>query len=145
MANRIAGVQSLGLGARVGLLIAVDLVLLAVVVSIAGPLAGTTGVVAATVAAGVCLLGAVPALIVSRLLQQCDKALQGMGFAMLLRMAIPLGFAMVIHFQDGGLAAAGFLYYLLMFYPVTLGVETVLSLPKTDPPGRRSDGTEDVA
>ena len=137
--------QSLGLGARLGLLIAVDVVLLAVVASVAGPVAGAAAVLAASAAAVVCLAGAVPALVVSRLLQQHAKALQGMGIAMLLRMGIPLGFAMVIHFQGGGLAEAGFLYYLLLFYPVTLGVETVLSLPKTDPPGRRHDGTEDVA
>jgi len=145
MASRIAGVQGLGLGTRVGLLIAVDAVLLAVVAAIAGPLGGAATVLAAVVAAAICLVGAVPALVVSWRLQRRDKALEGMGIAMLLRMGIPLGFALAIHFQGGGLAEAGFLYYLLLFYPVTLGVETVLSLPKTDPPGRRPDGTEDVA
>ena len=37
--------------------------------------------------------------------------------------------AVAIQFRGGPLAEAGFLYYLLVFYPVTLVVETVLSLP----------------
>jgi len=45
------------------------------------------------------------------------------------RMGIPLAFALACHLRGGLLADAGLLYYLLLFYPVTLGVETAWLLP----------------
>jgi len=95
---------------------------------------------AAAAAAGICLLGAVLALVVSHLLRGPKAVLYGMLMAMALRMGIPLVSALALHLQNGALAKAGVLYYFLVFYPVTLAVETVLSLPKTTPPARRPDG-----
>ena len=47
---------------------------------------------------------------------------------MLVRMGIPLGAALLVVFRGGPLADAGFLYYLVVFYLVTLTVETFLAL-----------------
>ena len=52
-------------------------------------------------------------------------------------MGIPFGVGLAIHLGGGPLANAGFLYYLLVFYPVTLAAETGLSLPSTRPPTSR--------
>ena len=54
-------------------------------------------------------------------------------------MGIPLVGALVFHLQGGVLAEAGLLVYLVVFYPVSLGVETYLSLPPTGP--TRAPGT----
>jgi hypothetical protein len=49
---------------------------------------------------------------------------------MLLRMVVPLSFCLVIATGRGPLAEAGCVYYILIFYLVTLAVDTVLSLPQ---------------
>jgi hypothetical protein len=55
---------------------------------------------------------------------------------MLIRMIIPLAAVVVVYFQRGPLADAGFVYYVIVFYPVTLSVETFVTLPR-----RRADGS----
>ena len=45
------------------------------------------------------------------------------------RMGIPLLPVLLIHLQGGRLAEGGLLYYLLIFYPITLAVEIAISLP----------------
>ena len=52
---------------------------------------------------------------------------------MMVRMGIPLAAALTVCFCGGPLANAGFLYYLVVFYPVTLTAETFLSLPEREP------------
>ena len=49
---------------------------------------------------------------------------------MMIRMGIPLAAALTVYFRGGPLADAGFLYYLVVFYPVTLTAETLLFLPE---------------
>jgi hypothetical protein len=98
-------------------------------------LGGSIGLAAAGVAAGLCLAGAMGALLVGWLLRDLPNAAHGMLAGMLPRMGIPLGGAMVFHMQGGVLAEAGLLVYLVVFYPVALGVETFLSLPPTGPAG----------
>ena len=46
------------------------------------------------------------------------------------RLAIPLGTAVVVVFRGGPLSNAGFLIYLIVFYLVTLAVETAFTLPQ---------------
>ena len=94
-------------------------------------LGGSTALAAAAVAAGLCLAGALAALLVGWLLRDLSNPVHGMLAGMLPRMGIPLGGAMVFHLQGGVLAEAGLLVYLVVFYPVALGVETFLSLPPT--------------
>ena len=52
---------------------------------------------------------------------------------MMVRMGIPLAAALIVYFSGGPLADAGFLYYLVVFYPVTLTAEIFLSRPHSDP------------
>ena len=106
--------------------------LYALVAPVAGFCGGAAGIWAAAAAALLCLAGAGLALVVSHALREPNHALYGMLLGMAARMGIPMGFGLLCHLQGGALAEAGLLYYLLVFYPVTLGVETALSLPSTD-------------
>ena len=111
-----------------------------------GPVAilvgGTAGMGAAAAAAGFCLTGAMVALVASHLLSGPKYALYGMLAGMAARMGIPLSLGLVCHFHGGALAEAGLVYYLLVFYPVTLAVETALSLPIAEP---SQSGSQNVA
>ena len=112
----------------VALLVAV-LCVYAVVAPIAGRLEGRLGIAAAAIAAGLCLVGAGVALTAANILGARDRVLCGMLIGLIARMIIPLGFGVGLHFYSQPLAEAGLLVYLLVFYPVTLGVETALALP----------------
>ena len=48
---------------------------------------------------------------------------------MFARMGVPLICGLVLQLRGGMLAQAGVLFYLAAFYPVTLTLETALSLP----------------
>jgi hypothetical protein len=108
------------------------------VFSAAGPaafcLGGWCAVAAAGTAGTLCLVGAVIALISSHLLRGPQLAPAALLTGMAARMGVPLCLGMALHLQGGPLADAGLLYYLLVFYPVTLTVETVLSLPQFQRP-----------
>ena len=88
---------------------------------------------AAAAAGGVCLAGALAALLASHAVRR--SPLYAMLIAMILRMGIPLALALVVHVRGGVLADNGFFYCLVIFYPVTLAVETALSLPPREPAG----------
>ena len=112
----------------------VVLVALAVTGPIAFHLGGLTALMAASLAAGLCLAGAGVALIVSHRLQGPHQALATLFLAMTARMIVPFSCGVIIHLRSGPLAEAGLLYYLLIFYPITLAVGTALSLPKSQRP-----------
>ena len=94
------------------------------------------GLLAAAAAAALCLVGAEIALAVSHLFRSPEHLPYRVLFGMAARMGIPLSVGLIIHLQGGVLAKAGLLYYLLVFYPITLAVETVLSLPQVKQAGR---------
>ncbi|HYW80472.1 MAG TPA: hypothetical protein VE890_12895 [Thermoguttaceae bacterium] len=94
---------------------------------------GMAGTAAASVAATLCFVGAALALGLSHLLRAPEHVLYGVLMGMAARMGIPLASGMVVHLHGGALAQSHFLHYLLVFFPVTLAVETFLSLPKTGP------------
>lgn len=61
------------------------------------------------------------------------RALHQVASSTLVRMSIPLGAVLIVHIIGGTLAEAGFVYYILAFYLITLAVETLLvsrTLPK---------------
>jgi hypothetical protein len=74
-------------------------------------------------------MGAAIALLLSHQLRGPRYALHGLLAGMAARMGIPLGFALACQLHGGLLADSGLIYYLLVFYPSTLAVETFLSLP----------------
>jgi len=118
-----------GLAFRGGVLGVAVAALAAVLLPVAGLVGGRAGVAAAATAAAVCSAGAATALGISYLLRGPGLALPALLLGMTARTGLPLIVAVAIQFRAGPLAEAGFLYYLLVFYPVTLVVETVLSLP----------------
>jgi len=129
MTGRLAEWRGASLAARSALLTLVVLGLYVLVAGIAWSLSGATGVAAAALAAACCWLGAAAALIVGGIAQQQGHILLALLLGIFLRVGIPLAVAAVFHFRGGSLAEAGLLYYFLVFYPLTLTVETTLSLP----------------
>ncbi len=120
-----------GVGTRTAVLAAAVLAVWAVAATLAAVFSGPMALAAATVAAGLCLGGALGALVASHWLREPKYMLHMVLVGMALRMGLPLATGLALHFGGGPLAGAGMLYYLLVFYPVTLGIETFLSLPQT--------------
>ncbi len=137
--------RSLSLAAKAGTMVLVALAVYAVVAPVGWCVSGPAALVAAAVAAGVCLLSTMLALAVSHPMRGPEGVLRGMLFGMMLRTGIPLILALAFCVQDGGLADAGVIYYLLVFYPAMLGMETVLSLPTTMLPRRCAKTTQDIS
>ena len=141
----LTNLRNRSLATRAGVLVLVVLVLYGLVAPVAWYLGRTAGIWAASAAAALCFCGAVLALLIAHLLRKPQQVLYGMLLGMTARMGIPLGFGLAYHLRGGGLAEAGLLYYLLIFYPFTLGVETALSLPKPDRPTHCLEGSKDVS
>jgi hypothetical protein len=123
------------LGLRVVLLIVVTGVASAAIAAWRYSQVGGPGVLAAIVAAGICLAGALVALIVTGTMRGTPHAaVSGMLLGMLFRMGLPLG-ALVAFQQNGGpLAQAGIVGCLLLVYPVTLLAEVALAVSLLQPP-----------
>jgi hypothetical protein len=101
-----------------------------VVTSVAYAISGRQGCIAASVAALLCLAGAELALLVMHLgrRRSVRAALIAMLGAMGLRLAIPLSGSVIIRLAKGPLLEAGALYYLIVFYVVTLAIEIPLEM-----------------
>lgn len=118
---------------RVAGLAGVTLLVFAIVGPVAFGLGGSMALVAAGLAAVVCFSGALTALLASHALASPSMALAALLTGMIARMAIPLACGLAVHLRGGTLSDAGFLYYLLVFYPVTLAVETLFSMLAQEP------------
>ena len=116
---------------RIAVLAAVDALALAVSLPLAWLIGGHIGMLAATVAAAACLLGGTLALVISGLFQDPAQAFAGVLLGMVAGMGVPLAVAVACHVGGGELSRAGVMFYLLIFFPITLTVKTVLSLPST--------------
>jgi hypothetical protein len=132
MAGWLAKLRRQGLIVQLGVLSLAVVTAFAVIGPLAGWLRGAVGVAAAAVAAGVCFLGAAAALCLGRVFSDPARAWIGALAAMIPRMGVPMSFALFFYGLGGRLTDAGLLYYLIVFYPLTLAVETMLSLPETD-------------
>jgi len=102
------------------------------VAPVAGLLHRIGGILAAAAAAGLCLLGAVLSLAVTHRWRDPKRLGQAFLAGMVPRMGIPAGGAIGLQLLGGILAEGGVLYYLLVFYPITLAAEAWLSLPPCD-------------
>ncbi len=89
-------------------------------------LGGAAGLSAATLALGICWIGAVAALAIASLLP--SGSIYATGVAMLLRMFLTLGLGVTLHVQLPRLATNGMIFYLLGFYLVALAIETALAV-----------------
>lgn len=90
---------------------------------------GTDGLVAAGTAVGVCGLAGLAALVGGALwFSRPDQVWQQLGLGLGLRMTIPLAVGLAVLKGVPRLERAGFAYYLLAAYLVTLGVDTWLTV-----------------
>jgi hypothetical protein len=82
-------------------------------------------------AAGICWTGAMLSLVLLHLLRLRGSPVAGVLVGMLVRMTIPLAIAFRVTTQGGSLADAGLLGQLVVFYLVTLTIETSLTMALT--------------
>jgi len=87
-----------------------------------------SGVLSAAVAGVTCLVAGLMALLLGACCRGPNQILAQVLLAMMARMGVPLLVCVIVYVQRGRLAEAGFVYYLLAFYLVTLIVETVLQV-----------------
>ena len=92
---------------------------------------GTQGVAAAAVATVVCWLASTAALVVTSLFRG-SRAVVGILVAMSLRTGVPLIMAILLAKSSRWLAEGGVFGAIVIFYLLTLIVETLLSLRFTD-------------
>jgi hypothetical protein len=129
MISRLNDLRSQSIAVRATVLVVAVLLVFVVVGPFAVLFGGLVGLIASIVAAAVCLAGAMLALVIHGFLTGPESALAALVLGMATRMGLPLASGLAIHLHGGPLAEAGFLYYLVVFYPITLAVETLLSLP----------------
>lgn len=125
----LADLRNRGLSLRLALMAAAVAAAFGLTVPVALHIGGVMAVTAAALAAGLCLLGAGSALFIGDRLRGPHIALAALLLGMILRMGLPLTAGLIIHLHGGPLAQAGLLWYLVVFYPITLTVGTILSLP----------------
>jgi hypothetical protein len=138
MKDLFSRLRNARLAVQLAVLAVIVVCVYAVVAPIAGWLNGGLGVAAAAISAGLCLTGAGVALTAANALGARGRVLGGMLIGMIARMVIPLGFGVGLYFYSRPLAEAGLLVYLLVFYPVTLGMETALAIPGSNSAGSSS-------
>ncbi len=150
-ASWLASLGRRGTAARCALLTAAVLALAMLLAPLAYSLGGRLGILAMAASAATCYAGSLAALLLSDLLRKTGNspalALQAMLLGMLIRMAAPLGLALWVHSRSTVLSAAGFLYYLVVFYFATLAVDTALvvqAIPRSAASGHSGQGVSPV-
>jgi hypothetical protein len=102
-------------------------------------------IVAAGAAAGVCTGGALLAIWIDHFFSDQKFALSTLLIGMSINMGIPLALALAVQFQDGPMRQAGFIYYLLFFYLLTLSARTILSLHLPRQAAQNNHSSQEVA
>jgi hypothetical protein len=90
--------------------------------------AGSSGVLAAAIAGGVCWLSSALALTISFLGQRFEQPIAGILGGMIFRLGLPLATGLAISSLGGPIAAAGCFGMIVALYLVALPIETLLSL-----------------
>lgn len=111
-----------------------------VVLPVAYAVGGPAGLVAALSAAALCLASGALSLLASTVVSRASAPLGGLLVGIMVRMALPLGAVMVIYHRGGWLVAAGMIYYVLVFYMITLAAETWIAVGQTDSVATASRG-----
>jgi hypothetical protein len=117
-----------GLAARCLAVTAWMLIALLPVAWIGFQLHGPTGVLAASVAAFCCWVGALPPILVAERWRGPQYALHHVVVGMFSRMALPLALGLAVQVQGGSLSRAGFLLDLVAFFLVGLAYDTLCVL-----------------
>jgi hypothetical protein len=126
--NETNSARSASLPRACAILAAALLLLLPLIAAYGYFASGTVGILAAMVAFGICLVPGILALCVTAISQKLNQGVQGILGAMGIRMGAPLAALLVLPKLGGPLIAAGVIGMTLVFYLVTLVVETWLSL-----------------
>ena len=100
------------------------------------------GVQSAAVAAAICWVGAMLALLLGGLMRGTKQAVNGVLLGMFFRLGVPLGAGLALYRQGGELAEAGVFGMILAFYFVTLFVETLLAVRLIRPSGYGNNATK---
>jgi hypothetical protein len=95
---------------------------------------GSLGLVAAAIAAGACWMGAQFSLLIATLVRGTDHLLHRIVLGMTARSMFPLVLGAGLHIRNPQLAAAGLIFYVLVFYMVSLAAETALLLAQVPQP-----------
>jgi len=107
--------------------------LLALLLPIALWNGGATGALEVIVAAAICLLPGLVALWFSTQITGTNQVLFGLLFSMGLRILPPLVICLALSLRSTGDEYFSFICYLLLFYMVTLALETYLSVRLVQP------------
>jgi len=86
---------------------------------------GADGVVAAVIAAAVCLIAGCLAITVTSLFQSIGQGMNGLLLSMLIRTGIPLAGWVTLSMQGGPVAEAGVFGMIVLNYLIMLVVETI--------------------
>lgn len=129
IAKCFARFAPLGLPARCALLGLAVLVVFPLAAYVAYSWHGTTGILAAAVAALLCWVGSTAALLLTALLRGPNQAAGALLGGMFFRMGVPLLGGLLMHTNVPTLSEANVFGLVLVFYLVTLVVETCLALP----------------
>ena len=89
---------------------------------------GAVGVQTAALAACVCWIAATMALVVTGFVKQSPSGVVGILVASAVRFGLPLVAGVIVQSGGGALAQSGFLCLIVVFYLITLAVETTLSV-----------------
>jgi hypothetical protein len=125
--NRLAQLGPLGRTLVIALVI---LIALTIVLPLATSIYGTGGAIAAACAAAVMGLASIAAELACLPFHRPTDVLWASLLGMGVRMAIPLAACMLVYFQRGSLADAGFVYWVMAIYLVVLPAETALSVAR---------------
>ncbi|NOY29085.1 MAG: hypothetical protein GXP28_02585 [Planctomycetes bacterium] len=94
---------------------------------------GATGAIEVTIAAVICLLPGLVALWFTSQSTDSNQVLFGLLFSMGLRLLPPLVICLALSLRSTGAEYFSFIVYLLLFYMVTLALETYLSVRLVQP------------
>jgi|GEM_PF-5908917 len=111
-----------------GVLTAVVLIALIPTLYVASHKSGTDGVIVALVAAVTCWVSSCAALILTTVMCSKNPDITGVMAGMLLRTGVPLVVAFILNQSSSFMATNGIFGWILVFYLVTLFVETILSV-----------------
>jgi hypothetical protein len=106
----------------------VVLLALLVIGGVIGPARGLNGVLAASVAAGLCWFGSTVALVIAGISGRTNHAVQGHLLGTFFRLGLPLVAGIVFQRFGGPLTEAGVFGLIVVFYLITLVAETFLAL-----------------
>ncbi len=120
----------------------VTLLALAVIGWLGYSASGVAGVWAAATAAGVCWFGATIALVLVGVSQAAKQAVSRVLAGMAFRMGLPLVVGLILDRRGGPLSEAHVFGMIVVFYLITLFVETWLALRLVAPAAKRSPLTE---